>query len=396
MTTQQTTPNELDAAQAVLSTLGVDYRWNTRVQALQYREGMYDAWRDETDRHSADLYYRIRGQFKPSGGFSGWKTLLTALVYKTQVDPFREWIFSLDPWDGVPRLATLLSDLFTVSNNNDPGLLEWASRATVLGAVLRTLRPGEKLDEIPVLVGPQGIGKSTFVRTLVPHPDYYAEGISLTLTPKEYAEQTARKVIVEVSEMRGATSRDTGLIKNTISRQDDGYARMAYAHFSEPRPRMHVLVGTADRTEILPNDPAGNRRFVVVELERGNPGYLAWYLENNRDQIWAEALYLHRQGEHARLPDTLKPAQANTNESFRIKDHQFEDLVDGFIADQNGVLFTLEEAARGVGMIQPGETLARLGGRGTKPLTDMLNQKGWYRGEQQRVNGRVVRYWRKR
>ncbi|MCY4242420.1 MAG: hypothetical protein OXD36_11820 [Rhodobacter sp.] len=50
----------------------------------------------------------------------------------------------------------------------DPKLARWASRATVMGAIKRARRPGTKLDEMPVLIGDQGIGKSTATAHLLP------------------------------------------------------------------------------------------------------------------------------------------------------------------------------------------------------------------------------------
>ena len=44
----------------------------------------------------------------------------------------------------------------------DSQLREWASYSTFLGVVWRTYQPGTKHDEMVILQGAQGIGKSTF------------------------------------------------------------------------------------------------------------------------------------------------------------------------------------------------------------------------------------------
>ena len=61
-------------------------------------------------------------------------------------------------------------------------LLRWASRSVLMGVVLRTDHPGEKHDEMVVLVGPQGIGKSTAWAWLLPaEPQralWFSDGLS--------------------------------------------------------------------------------------------------------------------------------------------------------------------------------------------------------------------------
>ena len=74
-------------------------------------------------------------------------------------------------------------------------------------------------------------------------------------------------------------------------------------------PRMANLVGTADRSDPLPDDD-NVRRFVPVTLEDGDPAMLRTYIDDHREQLWAEALALYRSGESARLPESLKGIQA--------------------------------------------------------------------------------------
>ena len=56
----------------------------------------------------------------------------------------------------------------TPSGRGPQNLARWASRSVLMGVVIRTDHPGEKHDEMVVLVGPQGIGKSTAWAWLLP------------------------------------------------------------------------------------------------------------------------------------------------------------------------------------------------------------------------------------
>ena len=64
---------------------------------------------------------------------------------------------------------------------------------------------GAKLDEMPVLTGPQGIGKSSALQLALPpeQPGLFADGLHLADYPQQRAEALQGRVIVEAAEMAG-------------------------------------------------------------------------------------------------------------------------------------------------------------------------------------------------
>ena len=100
---------------------------------------------------------------------------LSALLHYRERDPFLDYLDELPLWDGLARVEGLLCNMFGAAWSP---LAEWASLFMFLGVVQRTFEPGCKLDEIPVLIGPQGIGKSALPRNAVPPdiPDLYGDG----------------------------------------------------------------------------------------------------------------------------------------------------------------------------------------------------------------------------
>ena len=120
------------------------------------------------------------------------------------MDPFIEWVESLGKWDGTERLKHVLSLLL----GSEGELAQWAGKFLFLGPVQRAYEPGCKMDEMPVLIGPQGIGKSAVVRQCLPpeqQDEGFSDGLNLAAHPKERAEALQGKVYVEASEMAGAT-----------------------------------------------------------------------------------------------------------------------------------------------------------------------------------------------
>ena len=97
--------------------------------------------------------------------FNSW---LEALGYENRADPFMEYgMRAAETWDGQPRTGSILQELFGA---DDTPVTRAANHLIFELAADRTLHPGKPSKEIPVLLGPQGIGKSPFLRVLTPRP----------------------------------------------------------------------------------------------------------------------------------------------------------------------------------------------------------------------------------
>ena len=162
-----------------------------------------------------------------------------------------------------------------------------------MGVVLRTDHPGKKHDEMVVLIGPQGIGKSTAWAWLLPdEPErsiWFNDGLSFHDDQKAKAEALQGMVLVEASEMTGSTKAEVETIKKFLSRTNDRI-RLTYRRDPSPLLRRCMIVGTTNDSRCLPNDPSGNRRFMPVSCTAGDPAKTRASLDDHRDQLWAEAV----------------------------------------------------------------------------------------------------------
>ena len=86
-------------------------------------------------------------------------------------------------WDGVPRLDTLFSDYF---GDADCPYTRAVARKSLVAAVARAMEPGCQYDQVPVVCGPQGVGKSTFFTKL--GGPWFSNSVT-TFDGKEAAEQ---------------------------------------------------------------------------------------------------------------------------------------------------------------------------------------------------------------
>ena len=384
---------------AALELLGWEARFCVRSKQVWWRHAAdggrwergtdrFEAWMRHVVRRDAGLKFGARGDTTWALAFGGM------LFCAGEIDMFRLWLETLAAWDGHPRIDGWLEACFETDPSDE--LASWAARFVFLGAVERAYNPGAKLDEIPVLSGPQGCGKSTALRHVLPAGRWgdlwFSDGLDLSADDKRRAESLQGRVIVEVGEMVGSSRAELQSLKAFVSRTDDGSVRLAYRTNPEPMPRRAVLVGTSNPGEVLPNDPSGLRRFVMVKLHSGNPGFLRDYLAANRSQMWAEALALHTQGAEARLPEHLHGQAAERNENYRRRDAVLEDALAEWAATYIRPHATLSRIAEAVGLVHPADGAIKLSRRDQARLTAALRSMGW---EDTRVweDGRYVRVW---
>ena len=345
----------LDAA---IRDTGREVRFNERAQCIEVRDlARFDfesdapEWQrlgDRTEammREAVAMTAMVAGKDGPERmryTDSLWRLTFQALLGHSAADPFDEWLMALPPWDGVSRLATVFGDCFETP---DTALARWAARYIFCGAILRARRPGAKLDTLPILVGPQNVGKSTWVREVLPpehQAEWFADGLNLSAERKVLVEALDGRVLVEVSELAGARRADVPALKAFLTATDDGSIRRAYGRYTSPAPRRCVLVGTANPGAILPNDETGMRRFAPIETPTGSD--IERYMTANRDQLWKEALSLfeqmHDPQADIRMPvsrdDPVCREAADNAEAYRNVDEVLEADVAGVELPEGG------------------------------------------------------------
>ena len=214
------------------------------------------------------------------------------------VDPFIEWLETLPAWDGEPRMRRLWIDTLGMP---DDELSKEGARRFLIGAIRRAYEPGAVHDWMLVLVGPQGLGKSSVLRELVlPSPFWHTDGVTLDGTKRELFESLGPAVLAEFSEMGGLERHNQSQFKAWLTRNYDR-VRPAYARIPENIQRRFVPVGTANPSHrgVIPHDPTGARRYLLLESTfTGKPNELKAYAAKARawvqeclNQLWAEAVH---------------------------------------------------------------------------------------------------------
>ena len=382
-----------------LEWVGVDVRFNERSARMELQDAVKVAaghpnWEAADDLRGAKLremiadtclYDGAKGPARLQFGRERWGDVMNAILDDRRVDPFKIWLDALPAWDGEDRIDFWLGHIFTVHDIHED-LLSWASRSVLMGVVLRTDHPGEKHDEMVVLVGPQGIGKSTAWAWLLPgEPQralWFSDGLSFHDDQKAKAEALQGMVLVEASEMTGSTKAEVETIKKFLSRSNDNI-RLTYRRDPSPLLRRGMIVGTTNDPRCLPNDPSGNRRFVPVPCAAGDPAATRAYLDEHRDQLWAEALHRVRTNhETAYLPDSLKYQQAELTEQYRAVDEVAEGVIGVWLAERPRPV-TANEIVTGISWTPDSRSIYR--------ITTVLKQLGYTRAK--RIGAAGTRQW---
>ncbi len=217
-------------------------------------------------------------------------------AHRNRFHPVKDYLESLE-WDGIERIETLFIDYLGAEDH--PYTRE-AARMVMIASVTRIYEPGHKFDFAPVLQGPQGLRKSSFIETL------YSEGwfgeltCSLSDTQK-IAETIGGKWVVEFGELASFYKSDHNDAKQFMSRKVDS-VRMAYDRRISDFPRQTVFWGSTNDKKYL-RDPTGNRRWwpIICAVRQIDTDTLAAI----RDQLWAEALVAYRSMRAERPVGTL-------------------------------------------------------------------------------------------
>jgi len=193
-------------------------------------------------------------------------------------------------WDGIKRLDTLLTDYLGANDNT---YTRAVMRKSLVAAVARAMTPGCKYDYMPILAGPQGIGKSTFLRIL--GQSWYSDSLQ-TFEGKEASEMIQGIWINEIGELSGFNRSETNAVKQFLSKTEDIY-REPFGKRTMAYPRRCVFFGTTNDSEFL-KDRTGNRRFWPVDVGVNASVKSVWNtLPEEVDQIWAEAFLYWQLGE---------------------------------------------------------------------------------------------------
>jgi predicted P-loop ATPase len=236
-------------------------------------------WSDHEDRLTADWLQHASIMV----GVEIAAQAVQSVARDRSFHPVQEYLDSLK-WDGTNRL----DDWLALYAGAEPNTYTSAVGARwFVSAVARIYQPGAKVDCCLILEGPQGLLKSTALKTIA--GPWFTDEIA-ELGSKDASLQTRGVWIIEIAELDSMTRGEVSKIKAFMSRATDRF-RPPYGMRPVECPRQCVFAGSVNHATYL-RDETGGRRFWPVVCTR----FLIEDLARDRNQLWAEAVARYRGG----------------------------------------------------------------------------------------------------
>jgi putative DNA primase/helicase len=244
--------------------------------------GAVGEW-EANDDVQASMWLTREYGFAPSPAQVG--EAVEALARANGFHPVREYLDGL-VWDGVARVDEWIFDYIGAAKT--PYTLRVA-RWFLMGMVARVMDPGVKFDCCLVLEGTQGRRKSAMLRVLA--GEWFGD-TDLDLNNKDSMGSIRGKWLYEFAELDSIARAESTRQKSFLSRQVDEY-RPPYGRRDIRSPRQLVFGGSTNVNWGWNKDETGGRRFWPIECayDIDCDG-----LMSVRDQLFAEAVQLYRQG----------------------------------------------------------------------------------------------------
>ncbi len=274
-----------------------------------------DIWQDYHDITVRAILAAPNGKGKKGYGIDKLAERdLAAAIYLTAMrnkfHPIKDYLESV-AWDGVGRIDTLFVDYLGVE---DTIYAREAARCVMVASVCRVFEPGHKFDYAPVIQGPQGIRKSTFIEVLY-GAEYFGELTCNLRDTQKIAETIGGTWGMEFPELAAFYKSDHNDAKQFLSAKEDR-VRMAYDRRVSIFPRQATFWGTTNDKKYL-KDPTGNRRWwpIIATIESIDTNALA----DCRDQLWAEAMAVYRDMRAGQAHGTLPLYLRDTDSQAEAK-----------------------------------------------------------------------------
>lgn len=240
-----------------------------------------------------------------------------AVSLRNEYHPVKEYLDGLPKWDGQERLK----HFFPVFCGAEGGAYsEQIGVKLFVAIVARIYTPGCKFDYLPIIIGDQGIGKSTMLEAIAIKPQWYTDNLG-AIDNKDVILRMRSKLIVENAELTMFDKSDPNTVKAFLSRRVDR-DRLPYDRLPRDLPRQCVIVATTNKDRFL-QDETGNRRMWPIEVTKIDLPNIKKCLP----LLYAEAIARFKAGEQLYLDNEEASKAALQHQSDRYNTDDWEEEV---------------------------------------------------------------------
>lgn len=257
---------------------------------------------------------------------------LNNVALSNRFHPVRDILDSLQ-WDGEQHIRRLLPDYLGAE---DSEYTAEVMKLFLLGGIARVYHPGCKFDYTIILQGPQGIGKSTFLRLLALDDAWFNDSLD-SLDSDKAAQSLMGSWIIELAELKSLARTAGGVdsVKRFLTATQDKY-RVPYERRADIFLRQSVFAGTTNKSDFL-QDETGNRRFLIIQTGIHTPKKSLFNPECIDDikAAWAEAIHIYK-NENPRLilPESCRDDAYNLQSDAMVDDGKIGIIEDYLVGKQ--------------------------------------------------------------
>jgi hypothetical protein len=231
--------------------------------------------------------------------------------------PFLDYFNNLPKWDGKDYVGDLLA---TVKTDNDKLWEKYVTRWLV--ALVGSAMVDKVVNhQCLVLIGAQGIGKTSWVNKLIPKQlEKYVYHGSVNPNNKDTLIQVSETFLINLDEFESLNKSEIGALKNLIT-VPNIRLRKPYGYYFDHLPHRCSFVATVNEAQIF-RDTTGSRRWLAFEAEKID------YNHNiNMDMVYSQLVQMFRDGVKYWIDGEEKKELEAHNEQFVNKTMEEELLL---------------------------------------------------------------------
>lgn len=304
--------------------INYDFRHNTVLNRKEFRSSFYNHTKNTVKKSTWQIFTdsdlnTIRKELITNDLQLSEKDLLTYIDSKDvtkRYDPLLDYFNNLQDWG---NKKDYIADLAKTCKTDNDELFLVVLKKFMVASVECLLNEDSVNDICLIMQGSQGIGKSRWLRKLLPPQfmrDYYYEG-PIDTSKNDHVEYLSKCWLINLEELEVMNKNSINSIKSFITRQRINFRR-TYGKFTEDYLRRTSFVGSVNDTTFL-TDMTGNRRWLVFKFYEINHTH-----NIDIDKIWSQAYSLYLSGYRSWF-DLDEISKINErNEEFRDQSYEEE------------------------------------------------------------------------
>ena len=277
-------------------------------------------WSDLTDRDINDMVCQCCAE---TGAAVTSREVMTVLHSSMlpQVHPLRDYVEQQNAYDAQkePNWIGEMADQVTLADTSKHELWRRCFCKWFIAMVASWLRDEAVNQQVLVLIGKQGIYKTTWLEHLIP-PELrgYTCKMSNTQWTKDDRLRLAEFGLINLDEIDAMNSREVNSLKSLITAVDIN-ERVAYGYTKERRLRLASFCASGNKREFL-SDITGNRRWLPFEVAAIQSPFTHVGFPYGR--MYAQARYLIEMGYPYWFEQEEIAEMAEHQDEFRAQDNE--------------------------------------------------------------------------